>query len=119
FDMLGFGVQTNKPPFGPHRAPLTPQCVFVEESHTDSLARRMGVDPVEFRRQQVWREGDSTHLGQAVGPFGIAEGLRRAQAVVETWRRELPKDHGIGIAAGFWSTGTGAGGEARLRLAPS
>jgi CO/xanthine dehydrogenase Mo-binding subunit len=119
FDMHGFGIQTNKPPFGPHRAPLTPQCVFVEESHTDAVARRLGVDPVEFRRTQIWREGDTTHLGQRVGPFGVEEGLRRAQAVVTGWRRDLPKDHGIGVAVGFWSTGTGAGGEARLRLAPS
>ena len=119
FEMEGYGIRTNKPPFGPHRAPLTPQCVFVEESHTDAIARRLGVDPVEFRRRQVWTEGDRTHLGQKVGPFGLAEGLRRAQETVARWRAELPRDHGIGIAAGFWSTGTGAGGEARLRLAPS
>jgi CO/xanthine dehydrogenase Mo-binding subunit len=119
FDVHGLGVQTHKPPFGPHRAPLQPQCVFVEESHTDSLARRLGVDPIEFRLAQVWRQGDTTHLGQRVGPFGIEEGLRRAQAVVASWRRDLPDGHGIGVAAGFWSTGTGAGGEARLRLAPT
>jgi len=119
FEMEGFGIRTNKPPFGPHRAPLTPQCVFVEESHTDSIARRLGVDPVEFRLRQVWREGDRTHLDQPVGPFGIEEGLRRAQAVVREWRRDLPKDHGIGVAVGFWSTGTGAGGEARVRVGPT
>ena len=119
FEMEGLGVQTNKPPFGPHRAPLTPQCVFVEESHTDAIARRLGVDPIEFRRTQIWQEGDRTLLGQDVGPFGLEEGLRRAQAVVTAWRRDLPKDHGVGVAAGFWSTGTGAGGEARVRLAPS
>jgi CO/xanthine dehydrogenase Mo-binding subunit len=119
FEMEGFGIRTNKPPFGPHRAPLTPQCVFVEESHTDSIARTLGVDPIEFRLRQVWREGDQTHLGQTVGPFGIEEGLRRAQALVREWRRNLPRDHGIGVAVGFWSTGTGAGGEARVRLAPS
>ena len=117
-EMEGYGVRTNKPPFGPHRAPLTPQCVFVSESHTDAIARRLGVDPIEFRLRHVWRAGDLTHLGQAVGPFGVEEGLRRARATVAEWRRALPTDHGIGVAVGFWSTGTGAGGEARLRLAP-
>ncbi len=115
-EMEGYGIRTNKPPFGPHRAPLTPQCVFVAESHTDSIARRLGVDPIEFRQRHVWREGDPTHLGQPVGPFGLEEGLKRAQEVARAWRVDLPPDNGIGVAIGFWSTGTGAGGEARLRL---
>ncbi|MCI4360230.1 MAG: molybdopterin-dependent oxidoreductase, partial [Thermoplasmata archaeon] len=117
-EMEGYGIRTHKPPFGPHRAPLTPQCVFVEESHTDAIARRLGVDPIEFRSGQIWRQGDTTHLGQPVGPFGLEEGLRRAQGTARAWRVGLPKHHGIGVAVGFWSTGTGAGGEARLRLAP-
>ena len=118
FEMEGYAIQTNKPPFGPHRAPFAPQCVFAIDSHMDGLARRLGVDPVEFRLRHVWREGDWTALGQEVGPFGAYEGLERARATVAEWRRTLPKGTGIGVGLGFWSTSTGAGGEVRLRLTP-
>ncbi len=116
FEMEGYAIRTNKPPFGPHRGPLAPQCVFAIDSHTDSLARRLGADPVEFRRRHVWREGDRTALGQPVGPFGADAGLERAAATVAEWRRSLPAGTGIGVGIGFWSTSTGAGGEVRLRL---
>jgi CO/xanthine dehydrogenase Mo-binding subunit len=118
FEMEGYAIRTNKPPFGPHRAPFAPQCVFAIDSHTDGLARRLGVDPVEFRRRLVWSEGDKTSLGQEVRPFGAAAGLDRAAAIVARWRQELPQGTGIGVGLGFWSTSTGAGGEVRLRLTP-
>ncbi|MFZ0831334.1 MAG: molybdopterin cofactor-binding domain-containing protein, partial [Thermoplasmata archaeon] len=71
YEIEGFAVQTNKPPFGPHRAPFAPQSVFALESHLDGLARRLGVDPIEFRRLHAWREGDRTAYDQPVGPFGL------------------------------------------------
>lgn len=116
FEMEGYAIRTNKPPFGPHRAPFAPQCVFAIDSHMDGLARRLGVDPVEFRLRHVWREGDRTPLDQPVGPFGAAAGLERAHAKVAEWRRTLPAGTGIGVGIGFWSTSTGAGGEVRLHL---
>lgn len=115
-ELEGYAVRTNKPPFGPHRAPFAPQCAFIAESHMDKIARRLGVDPVEFRLAHAWTEGDRTFLGQRVGPFGLTEALVRAGAQVRAWRRDLPIDHGIGVGCGFWSTGTSAGGEVRLRL---
>ncbi len=115
-EVEGFGVRTNKPPFGPHRAPFAPQCVFALESHLDGLARRLGVDPLEFRLAHVWREGDETFLGQKVGPFGGERALRAAAERARAWRPSVAEGHGLGAALGFWSTGTGAGGEVRLRL---
>ncbi|MGI0131523.1 MAG: xanthine dehydrogenase family protein molybdopterin-binding subunit [Thermoplasmata archaeon] len=116
FELEGYAVRTNKPPFGPHRAPFAPQCAFAAESHMDGLARRLGADPVDFRLAHAWTEGDRTLLGQRVGPFGLREALGKAKELSERWRRDLPAHHGLGIGCGFWSTGTGAGGEARLRL---
>jgi CO/xanthine dehydrogenase Mo-binding subunit len=118
FEVEGYGIRTHKPPFGPHRAPFVPQCAFVEESHMDGIARDLGVDPVEFRLRQVWKEGDSTPLGQRVGPFGLGECLEKAGRLLTTWRKEVPADagFGLGVGCGFWSTNAGAGGEARLLL---
>ncbi|MFZ3356276.1 MAG: xanthine dehydrogenase family protein molybdopterin-binding subunit [Thermoplasmata archaeon] len=118
-ELEGYAIRTHKPPFGPHRAPLAPQCTFVQESHTNTLARRIGVDPIEFRQRHAWTAGDSTALGQTVLPFGLSECLARAAEVARRWRSAMPAGHGVGVGAGFWSTGTGAGGEARLRLTPT
>ncbi|MCI4363994.1 MAG: xanthine dehydrogenase family protein molybdopterin-binding subunit [Thermoplasmata archaeon] len=118
-ELEGYAVKTNKPPFGPHRAPFAPQCVFAGESHTDEIARAAGWDPLEFRERTGWREGDETPLGQKVGPFGLQEALERARAIRERWKKELPAGTGLGLAVGFWSTGTSAGGEVLLRLTPS
>jgi CO/xanthine dehydrogenase Mo-binding subunit len=118
FEVEGYAIRTHKPPFGPHRAPFAPQCAFVVESHLDHVAREMNLDPEEFRARHLWREGDTTALGQKVGPFGLASAYERAQATARRWRAEAPPGHGIGVGCGFWSTSTGAGGEVRLRLGP-
>jgi CO/xanthine dehydrogenase Mo-binding subunit len=118
YEIEGFALQTNKPPFGPHRAPFAPQSVFALESHLDGLARRLGVDPIEFRKLHTWREGDRTAYDQPVGAFGLEAGLEAAARTAAAWRTGLPPGHGIGVACGFWSTSVGAGGEASLRLRP-
>jgi CO/xanthine dehydrogenase Mo-binding subunit len=118
FAVEGIAIRTHKVPFGPHRAPLAPQCVFAAESHVDGIARKLGVDPIEFRERHAWKEGDTTMFGQPVGPIGLPEALRRARELATRWRTTLPEGNGIGIGVGFWSTSTGAGGEARLRLTP-
>ena len=115
-ELEGYAVRTNKSPFGPHRAPFAPQCAFVAESHMDAIARRLGVDPIEFRLAHALGEGDHTALGQPVGPFGLVRCLELARDQREAWRRSAPPGRGYGLGAGFWSTGTGAGGEAVVWL---
>ncbi len=119
FEVEGYGVRTNKPPFGPHRAPFAPQCAFAVESHLDEVARAVGRDPVAFRAEHLWHDGDTTPFGQRVGPFGAAAALEQARATAERWRAAAPPGHGVGIGIGFWSTNTGAGGEVRLVLSPT
>lgn len=119
FEVEGYAVRTNKPPFGPHRAPFAPQCAFVLESHLDHVAREAGLDPLAFRAAHLWKEGDTTPMGQRVGPFGLPSAFEKARATAARWRTQLDPDSGIGVAVGFWSTGTGAGGEVRLRLSPT
>ncbi len=119
FEVEGYAVRTNKPPFGPHRAPFAPQCAFAVESHLEHVAREIGVDPAAFKADHLWKDGDTTPMGQAVTSFGLAAALERARGIAARWRSEAPPGHGVGVAVGFWSTSTGAGGEARLRLSPT
>ncbi len=118
-EIEGYAIRTHKPPFGPHRAPFIPQVAFAIESHLTHLAAHLGEDPIRLRRATVWTEGQTTTLGQRVGPFGLDRCLERAAEVVRAWRVDLPAGHGVGTGAGFWSTGAGAGGEARVVLTPT
>jgi CO/xanthine dehydrogenase Mo-binding subunit len=50
-------MYTNMTPAGALRGFGMPQLVFAHESHTDMMARELKLDPVEFRRKNVLRNG--------------------------------------------------------------
>jgi putative selenate reductase molybdopterin-binding subunit len=60
-------VYTNLPPPGAFRGYGAPQGFFALESHMDEVAKRLGMDPVEFRRKNWLRVGDPNPLAQALG----------------------------------------------------
>lgn len=57
-------VYTNQVPGGHKRSPGAPQAVFAVESAMDIAARRLGIDPWEFRRRHLLRTGEATLLGE-------------------------------------------------------
>src|SRR5262245_49920981 len=59
----GVQVYTNTIPGGFMRAPGEPQTLFAIESHVDCIARRLGIDPLDFRLQNLIEEGDETPSG--------------------------------------------------------
>ena len=52
-------VYTNNPPSGAFRGYGLGQVIFAIESAIDELARKLGIDPIEFRRRNVVRPGDA------------------------------------------------------------
>src|SRR5712692_3972283 len=52
-----YSLYTNLPPAGALRGFGIPQLVWAYESHTDMMARALGIDPLEFRRANILREG--------------------------------------------------------------
>src|SRR5215207_6360449 len=94
---------TNQLPCGSMRAPGQSQVTFACESHTDMVARRLGLDPVEFRRRNVVHEGDEDLDGK---PWhgSAGEVLERAVEVIG-WGKKLPDGRGWGIALGERGTG--------------
>ena len=107
-------VHTNKMSFGSYRAPTGPQTVFAVESHTDAIARELGMDPVEFRRRNLLRDGDTGHSGQALDGVGALETLEKAAAAIRWGEATEPGTPGFlrgkGIACTWWLTVAGAGG---------
>lgn len=101
---------TNKVAFGAYRGPTGPQVVFAVESHTDAIARQLGVDPLQFRLRHVFREGDVAHNGQLLEAISLNEVLERAAAGIG-WGEETASEGvlvGKGLSCGWWTTTTGA-----------
>jgi CO/xanthine dehydrogenase Mo-binding subunit len=52
-----YALYTNMTPAGALRGFGLPQLAFAYESHTDMIARALALDPLEFRRKNLLREG--------------------------------------------------------------
>lgn len=74
-------VATNTPPSGAFRGFGAPQTVWAIERHLDRVARTLGIDPLELRRKNVLRLGDTTSTGQVLKQsVGVAECVAKAEA---------------------------------------
>jgi carbon-monoxide dehydrogenase large subunit len=100
-------VYTNNIPGGQMRAPGEPQAFFAAESHMDCVARRLGIDPVEFRLKNLIEEGEATLTGAHYQGIRAKETLK---AAVKAARYRAPKalNVGRGIAMGYRPPGGGA-----------
>jgi CO/xanthine dehydrogenase Mo-binding subunit len=94
-------VYTNKIPCGHMRAPGDPQGFFANESQMDLLARRLGLDPVVFRKENLMRDGDRAPLGHVVPHIKSEETIDKA-VEVSGYRRPKRKHLGRGIAVAQW-----------------
>jgi CO/xanthine dehydrogenase Mo-binding subunit len=74
----GVQVYTNTVPGGFMRAPGEPQTLFATESHMDCIARQLGVDPLEFRLQNLIEEGEETPTGTRYQSIRAKETLESA-----------------------------------------
>jgi CO/xanthine dehydrogenase Mo-binding subunit len=88
-----YAVYTNLPPAGALRGFGVPQLVWAYESQTDMIARALGRDPVDFRRQNLLRDGQPQVTGTALKDAATEAVLDRIAERLE-WDR--PFDHGRG-----------------------
>jgi CO/xanthine dehydrogenase Mo-binding subunit len=100
-----YALYTNLPAAGALRGFGIPQLVWAYECHTDMIARSLGIDPLEFRRRNILREGRPQATGTVMRDAAIDKVLERLAARMD-WGR--PFDHGTGtvrrgrgIAIGF------------------
>ena len=106
FSIRGYGIQTNRFPFGAYRGPGAPPAAFALESLLDELAAELGLDPLELRLRNVVQEGDPGVSGSAFPVMGARECLERVREH-PLWqeRDRLPADEGVGLALGYWPGG--------------
>jgi carbon-monoxide dehydrogenase large subunit len=94
-------VYTNKMPCGYMRAPGHLQGFFASESQMDLVAKRLGIDPAEFRRMNFMRDGDASPLGEVVPHVKATETLTRALDA-SGFKQPKKKNVGRGCAIADW-----------------
>ena len=70
-----YGVYTNNTPSGAFRTFGAMQSQFATESHMDICAEKLGLDPFEFRRINMMKDGAVTHTQQTLGSVSIGRVL--------------------------------------------
>src|SRR5215468_4588045 len=92
-------VYTNTVPAGSMRSIGGPQTIWALESHMDSIAERLGIDPLELRLRNLLHRGAELKTGAT----GIDADLREGAKIVASatgWPGAKKFARGVGIAVG-------------------
>jgi putative selenate reductase molybdopterin-binding subunit len=94
----GYAVYTNTVPSGAFRGYGITQSSFGIECAMDELARKLGIDPVDFRRKNMIRPGDtvlSIWNGPSdiiIGSYGLEECLDLTERALASGRGKVKKE---------------------------
>jgi CO/xanthine dehydrogenase Mo-binding subunit len=83
------------------RAPGHPQGSFASESQADMVAKKLGMDPTEYRRMNFMHDGDHFPVGEAIAHVKATETLNRALEE-SGYHAAKAKNVGRGCAVGNW-----------------
>ena len=122
----GRAVATNSPPHGAFRGFGAPQSLFALERHMDVIAARLGMSPIEARRMNFIRKGQTLATGQvvrddidmsvlldkALAASGYYE--KRASFAASNASADEPIKRGMGVACFMHGTGFTGSGEKYL-----
>jgi CO/xanthine dehydrogenase Mo-binding subunit/aerobic-type carbon monoxide dehydrogenase small subunit (CoxS/CutS family) len=98
-------VYTNTVPAGAFRGYGLSQTVFAVESAIDELARACGIDPAEFRRRNLIREGDAPDNASGE-PTEVSTASLGAGECLDLVEKALASGRGEAVPEG-WLAGTG------------
>jgi CO/xanthine dehydrogenase Mo-binding subunit len=79
---------------------------FAVESHTDIIARQLGMDPWELRMKNILTEGDIAIQGGLIPRNGLRQTLEAVKERMH-WPRKSQEGNGIGLAVCQWRSGSG------------
>ena len=100
-----YAVYTNLPPAGALRGFGIPQMVWAYEGQTDIIARALKIDPLEFRRKNLLKNGRPQATGTVIHDAAIDTVLERVADRMD-WQKPFDRGSGAirrgrGIAIGF------------------
>ena len=111
-------VYTNNPWGTAARGAGPPQATFALECAVDMLAKKMGIDPLEFRKRNTLKPGQSKSTGRVVEEWPFPELCDTVKPYYDEIREEVkayqdgPVRRGIGVASG--SFGVALPGDAAM-----
>ncbi|WP_394141504.1 xanthine dehydrogenase family protein molybdopterin-binding subunit [Cytobacillus oceanisediminis] len=117
-DLEGFCVYTNNGIAGAFRGFGVNQVCMGIETHMDMIAEKLGVDPIELRKKNVYHQGEVSSVGHvvksSVGTFKTLEtaencDLWRNREKYKTEVSEPWKKRGVSLATSFHGIGMGIG----------
>ncbi|MBM3343582.1 MAG: xanthine dehydrogenase family protein molybdopterin-binding subunit [Betaproteobacteria bacterium] len=103
----GYDVVCNRPKTVAYRAPGSPISAFAAESALDMAAKKIGMDPIDFRLKNIAKPGTPTVFGTKLAFNGFAETLQALKAHPAYANPPKGKNQGRGVAAGYWFNGGG------------
>ena len=89
-----YALYTNLTPAGALRGFGVPQLVWAYESHTDMIARALKRDPLEFRKQNLLRDGRPQATGTILKDTAIEKVLDRIAERLN-WKQPFDRSKGV------------------------
>jgi len=94
-----YAVYTNLPPAGAFRGYGISQAAWAYETQMDMIAERMGIDPLELRRRNLLRNGETFATGEAMTDAHFRELLDGVADKVGWTENEAPQRNGPKVRA--------------------
>ena len=91
---------TNTVPAGSMRSIGGPQSIWAVESHMDTIASRVGIDPLELRMRLLLKRGEVLKPGATAIDAGLRQGTKAAVAQLHWNDRSRTPHSGVGVAVG-------------------
>ncbi|AJE44881.1 xanthine dehydrogenase family protein molybdopterin-binding subunit [Celeribacter indicus] len=113
-------VYTNRPVAGAMRGFGHPQLIWAYENHTDMMAHELCIDPLDFRRRNILREGSVHATGTALNTSAVEKALDRVTERLN-WGKPFDKGNGTirrgrGFAIGIKASIAPSTSEAMVRV---
>lgn len=120
-DVDSYGIYTNLPIAAAYRGAMSSQGVFAHESHMDTIAHRLGIDPLELRMKNLLRTDDIFATGEQLHDIHFVECLEAAADGLG-WHEPLQRENGTakkrgrGVAVMMKNTIANSSSECRIKL---
>lgn len=110
-----YAVYTNTPPSGSYRAFGAAHMTWIGEAQIDALARRVGLDPVEFRVRNLLRRGEEVRPGGKPLDADLVGDVQKISAAIG-WGSPKSRFVGRGLGVGLLAAGAHPVSTAAIRL---
>src|SRR4051812_33893301 len=113
-----YTVATNKAPMGPYRGVARPGACFAIERLVDEVARELGREPFDLRRQNIVTAGELPYqtaagmrldTGDYITSLDTAREMIGMEAIRERQQRGEPDGRAIGVGFAFYTEQSGHG----------